>query len=81
MHLLFFNIRLDIQQVAVGAQSAVSLVGQDLLGQNLTQLDTFLVEGIQVPGKTLIHDLVLEVGQQSTHSSGSQLLTDDDGRG
>ena len=71
----------DVQQIGVDLQSTVGIVGQNLLGQNLTQLDAFLVEGVDVPGKALVHNLVLEVGQQSTNSSRSQLLTDDDGAG
>ena len=77
----FARYILDVQQIGVDLQSAVGIVSQNLLGQNLTQLDAFLVEGVDVPGKALIHDLVLEVGQQSAHSGGSQLLTDDDGAG
>ena len=71
----------DVQQIGVDLQSTVGVVGQNLLGQNLAQLDAFLIEGVDVPSKALEHDLVLEVGQQSTHSGGSQLLTDDDGGG
>ena len=56
-------------------------MSQNLLGQNLTQLNAFLVEAVQIPCKALEHDLVLKVSQQCAKSGGSQLLTDDDGRG
>ena len=72
---------LDVQQIGVDLQSTVGVVGQNLLGQNLTQLDALLVEGVDVPGEALVHDLVLKVGQQSAHGGRSQLLADDDGGG
>jgi len=56
-------------------------VSQDLLGQNLAQLDAFLVEGVDVPGEALVHDLVLKVSKQSAHALGGQLLADDNGGG
>ena len=70
---------LDVQQIGVDLQSAVGVVGQDLLGQDLTQLDTLLVEGVDVPREALEHDLVLEVGKQSAQGGGGQLVADDDG--
>ena len=72
---------LDVQQVGVDLQSAVGIVGQNLLGQNLAQLDTFLVEAVQVPCEALEHNLVLKMGQQSANSLRSQLLADDDAGG
>ena len=73
--------RSDVQQIGVDLQRTVGVVSQNLLGQKLAQLDAFLVEGVDVPGKALVHDLVLEVGQQSAQGCGSQLLTNDDGAG
>ena len=37
---------LDVQQVGVDLQGTVGVMGQNLLGQNLAQLDAFLVEGV-----------------------------------
>ena len=48
----------DIQQIRVDLQSAVGVVGQNLLGQNLAQLDTFLVEGVHVPGLRMERQLL-----------------------
>ena len=73
------RMELDVQQIGVDLQSTVGVVGQNLLCQNLAQLDAFLVEGVDVPCEALVHDLVLEVSQQSADSCGGQLLTDDDG--
>ena len=76
-----FVCNLDVQQIGIDLQGTVGIVCQNLLGQNLAQLDTFLVEAVQIPCKALEHDLVLEVGKQSAQSLGSQLLADDDGGG
>ena len=40
------NGALDVQQLAVNLQRSVGLMGQNLLGQNLTQLHTFLVKAV-----------------------------------
>ena len=71
----------DVQQVGVDLQGTVGVVGENLLGQNLAQLDAFLVEGVDVPCEALEHDLVLKVGQQSTQGGGGQFVADDDGAG
>ena len=71
----------DFQHIAVNLQRAVGVVGQDLLGQNLAQLDAFLVERVDIPRKALEHDLVLIVGQQCAQSSGGQLFADDNAAG
>ena len=54
----------NIQQIAVNLQCAVGIVRQDLLGEDLAQLNAFLIEAVQVPGKALEHHLVLKVRQQ-----------------
>ena len=71
--------RSDVQQIGIDLQCAIGIVGQNLLGQNLAQLNAFLVEAVQIPCKALEHDLVLKVGKQCAQSLGSQLLADDDG--
>ena len=63
----------NIQQLAVDLQRAVGVMGQNLLGQDLTELHTLLVEGVQVPRKALEHHLVLEVGQQSAQGGGGNV--------
>ena len=68
----------NVQQVAVSAQSAVRFVSQNFFCQNLAQLDTFLVEAVQIPCKSLERNFVLEVSKQGTDSLGSQLISNDD---
>ncbi len=51
---------------------------QHLLRQNLTQLYPFLVKTVDIPYKALIHNLVLEMGQERPQRFGCQLLTDND---
>ena len=51
----------------------------DLLGQGLAELDTPLVERVDVPDGTLSEGHVLVVGDQSTQSGGSDLLCEDRG--
>ena len=36
----------DVQQIGVDLQSTISVMGQNLLSQDLAQLDTFLVEAV-----------------------------------
>ena len=76
-----FCVSLDIQQLAVDLQSAIGLMGQNALCQELAQLHAFLVEGVDIPRKALEHDLVLKVGQQSAQGAGSQLIADDNAGG
>lgn len=47
---------------------------QDLLGQNLTEFDTPLVEAVDVPDGTLSESDVLVVGDERTKSSRGDLL-------
>lgn len=53
----------------------------DLFGQDLAQLDTPLVEGVDVPDSPLGEGDVLVVGDQSTQSGRSDLLGEDGGGG
>ena len=69
-----FLCSLDVQQIGVDLQCAIGIMSQNLLCQNLTQLDTFLVKAVQVPCEALEHNLVLEVGQQRTQCGGGQLF-------
>ena len=56
----FVKYKSDIEKLAVDLQSAVGVVGQNLLGKNLTKLYAFLVKAVQIPCKALEHDLVLK---------------------
>ena len=47
------RIELDIQQIGVDLQCAVGIVCQNLLSQHLTQLNTFLVEAVQIPAEAV----------------------------
>ena len=69
---------LDSEQVAVDGQCAICIMRQDFLGKNLAELDTFLVEGVDVPQESLEHDLVLKVGKQCAKGSRCQLFANDD---
>mgnify|MGYP006922541739 CR=1 FL=1 len=56
-------------------------MGQHLLGQDLAELHALLVEAVDVPHESLIHDLILEVGQERSQGLGGQLLSRDDAGG
>lgn len=53
---------------------------EDLLGQDLAQLDTPLVEAVDVPDGSLSEGEVLVVGNQSTQLAGADGATNQDGR-
>lgn len=53
----------------------------DVLGQDLAQLDTPLVEGVDVPDGALGEGEVLVVGDQGTQGGGGDLLGEDGGGG
>lgn len=53
----------------------------DVFGQDLAQLDTPLVEGVDVPDGTLGEGEVLVVGDQGTQGGGGDLLGEDRGGG
>ena len=69
-----------MQQIAESSQSTICLVGKHLLGKHFAKLDAFLIEGIDIPGKSLEHDLVFKVGKQSAKCSWCQLIADNNGR-
>merc|ERR1719198_1447338 len=54
---------------ALGAQ-----LGQDLLGQLLSELDTPLVEAVDVPDDSLHENLMFVHGDESAESVGAQLI-------
>ena len=60
------------QQPRVGRETPVLGPAEDLLCQDLAELHAFLVEGVDVPGEALEHDLVLEVGQQGPQGLGRE---------
>lgn len=54
---------------------------EDLLGQDLAQLDTPLVKGVDVPDGSLGEGEVLVVDNQSTQLGGADVATDQDAGG
>jgi hypothetical protein len=66
--------------VAVNFARGLEL-GLDLLGKRLAELDTPLVEGVDVPDGTLGEGQVLVVGDQSTQSGRGDLLGQNGGGG
>lgn len=66
----------------VSVTGTVSLeFGLDLLREDLAELDAPLVEGIDVPDCALGESEVFVVGNQSTESTGRDLLSEDGGGG
>ena len=57
---------LDSEHFCVLCECTVSLVCEDLLGEDFAELYAFLVETVQIPEETLEHDLVLEVCKECT---------------
>ena len=58
----------DLKQVCVGLEGTVGIVCQDALCEELAQLDTFLVEAVDIPDEALEHDLILEVAEQGAQT-------------
>ena len=56
---------------------APSVLCASTRSQELTKLNTLLVEAVQIPYEALEHDLVLKVSKQCTQGSRGKLLTDD----
>ena len=56
-------LRSDIQKVTEYFQCTVCIVCKDTFRKDFTELNTFLVEAVQVPYEALEHDFVLEVGK------------------
>ena len=56
-------------------------LSQNVLRENLSELNTHLVERVDTPNNTLGEDLVFGECDQSTKSGGSQLWEDDAVRG
>ena len=56
-------------------------MSEDALGQELAELDAFLIEAVHVPDEALEHDLVLEVSEQSAEGFGIQGVADDNAGG
>ena len=55
------------QEIRISLEDFIALTAlKDLLCKNLTELYSFLIEGVEVPEEALEHDLVLEVGEQGT---------------
>lgn len=55
----------------------VAELSKNVLGQNLAELDTHLVVGVDTPDSTLNVDLVLVHGDQGTKSARGELLEHD----
>ena len=55
----------DVEQLAVLSECAVCLVSENLLGKNLTKLNTFLIEAVNIPDESLEHDLILKMREKS----------------
>lgn len=67
--------------VVLGRRLRVVKLGLNLLGQDLSELDTPLVKGVDVPDGALGEGQVLVVGDQGTESTGGDLLSKDGGGG
>ena len=66
-----------MKQIAEGFQRAVRIMGQNPFGKDFAQLYAFLVETVQIPQETLVHDLVLEMGKQRAKRFRCQFAADD----
>ena len=67
----------DVEELAVLGEGSVGFVGKNFLGEDLTKLNTFLIEGIDIPYKALEHYLVLKVRKKSTQRLRIKLITND----
>ncbi len=55
----------DLQKLAVSAERSVCFVGENTLCKHFAQLHALLIEAVDIPDKSLEHDLVLKMSQES----------------
>ena len=58
--------QLNIQKLSILSKSAFCLMCKNSLCKYLTKLNTFLIEAVDVPYKSLEHNLVLKVSKKCT---------------
>ena len=62
----------DIEKICVCLEGTVGLVCKNAFCKEFAELDTFLVEAVDVPDEALEHNFVLKVGEQGTERLGIQ---------